>query len=197
MGLAENALASQDLLCDGVRIRLRRQGAGPPLVLVHGLLGYSFSWRSVIPVLAREYEVFALDMPGAGFSDCRADLDCRLSSAADRLLSFLNVANIASCHLVGSSYGGTTAAVVAARAPLRVRSLTLVSPANPWSRVGRKRLMLLRNPAVARFFPKLARFARPLHLYFVRRMWGDRSVITPETLQGYSLPLVRPGVFEH
>src|SRR5579884_2101771 len=106
MGLAENALASQDLLCDGVRIRLRRQGAGHPVVLVHGLLGYSFSWRSVIPILARNRQVLALDMPGAGFSDCRPNLDCRLISAAQRLRSLLTAAGIDACDLVGSSYGG-------------------------------------------------------------------------------------------
>ena len=36
-----------------------------------------------------------------------------------------------------------------------------------------------------------------MHRYFVRRMWGDPKRITQETLDGYALPLVRPGVFEH
>ena len=187
----------EQLSYDSLRIQFRRAGSGPALVLVHGLLGYSFSWRGVIPTLARDYEVFALDMPGAGFSDCRADLECRLVSAANRLLGFLDAAGVQSCHLVGSSYGGATAALVSGLAPGRVRSLTLVSPANPWSRIGRKRLTLLRNRAVAFAFPKVARAARPLHKYFVRRMWGDKTRITQETLEGYSLPLVRPGVFEH
>jgi pimeloyl-ACP methyl ester carboxylesterase len=161
------------------------------------LLGYSFSWRQVIPNLAGQFEVFAPDLPGAGFSDCDPKLDCRLSSAAKRLLGFLDAVGITSCDLVGSSYGGTTAMMLAALAPSRVRRLVLVSPANPWSRIGRIRLALLRNRAVAAIFPSLARPMRPLHDYFLRRMWGDPRRLTPEIYRGYSAPLSRVGTFEH
>jgi pimeloyl-ACP methyl ester carboxylesterase len=190
--------ASMDsVLCKGVRVQFRAAGSGPAIVLVHGLLGYSFSWRNVIPILAHKRRVFAVDMPGAGFSDCSADLDCRLAAAADRLVAILDALQINACHLVGSSYGGATAAMLAARFPARVMRLVLVSPANPWSKIGRKRLALLRNPALARIFPALARGVHPLHKYLVRRMWGDPQRITSETLNGYALPLVRSGVFEH
>jgi alpha-beta hydrolase superfamily lysophospholipase len=37
---------------EGRRVRFWRAGSGPALVLVHGLLGYSFSWRRVIHPLA-------------------------------------------------------------------------------------------------------------------------------------------------
>jgi pimeloyl-ACP methyl ester carboxylesterase len=190
-------LAYEHLNCGGVRVEFCRSGKGPALILVHGLLGYSFSWRKIIPVLGQESEVFALDMPGVGFSECRADLDCRLRSAAQRLLAFMDAAGISSCDLFGSSYGGTTALLAACLEPSRVRSLVLVSPANPWSRVGRTRLALLRYPLAAYLFPKLARSMRPLHSYFVRRMWGDPRRVSQETLEGYSRPLTRPGVFEH
>lgn len=182
---------------EGTNVRFWRAGAGLPLVLLHGLLGYSFSWRYAIRFLARNATVLAPDMPGAGLSECDPKLDCRLSSAADRALGFLDSLGIESCDLVGSSYGGTTAMIVAALAPSRVRSLILVSPANPWSRNGRKRLKLLQNPALAWAFPRLARPMRGLHSYFVRRMYGDPSKITSETLRGYALPLALPGRFEH
>lgn len=182
---------------DGLRFRFWLAGSGPALVLVHGLLGYSFSWRGVIPILAREREVFAPDMPGAGFSQCSADLDCRLMGAAQRLRAFLDAAGIRSFDLVGSSYGGSTAVMLAGLIPRRVRSLVLVSPANPWSIIGRKRLALLRNPYMALLFPRVARAVRPMHRFFVRRMWGDPNHITRETLDGYVRPLIRPGVFEH
>ena len=190
-------VADEELNCDGLRIRFKRAGSGPTLVLVHGLLGYSFSWRSAIPILARNWEVFAPDMPGAGFSECRPDLDCRLRAGAQRLVAFLDGVGVASCGLVGSSYGGATTILLAGLAPHKVRSLILVSPANPWSKNGRKRLAALRNPVVASLFPRIARSARPLHSYFVKRMWGDASRITQDTLDGYSRPLIRPGVFEH
>ena len=183
--------------CAGLRIEYQHAGSGPALVLLHGLLGYSFSWRRVIPKLSSNREVFAPDMPGAGFSECRDDLDCRLAAAAGRLLTFLDSLQIERCDLVGSSYGGATALAMAATAPRRVRSLTLVSPANPWSQIGRKRLALLSNPVLASIFPKIARACTPLHRFFVRRMWGNPRKVTTETLEGYSRPLGRRGIFEH
>jgi len=194
---APPGIFEDSLQADGLQIRFWRAGSGPALVLVHGLLGYSFSWRGAIPILAHEREVFVPDMPGAGFSECRAGLDFRLIGAARRLLAFLDASGIDSCDLVGSSYGGSTAIMLAGQARSRIRKLVLVSPANPWSRIGRKRLALLRNAAVARLFPTLARAAHPMHRYLVRRMWGDPGLVTKETLDGYILPLVRRGVFEH
>ena len=197
MSKATETINERFVEANGTRIRFWHAGSGPALVLVHGLLGYSFSWRRVITEFARDREVFALDMPGAGFSECRADLDCRLMGAAQRLLAFLNAAEISSCDLVGSSYGGSTAIMLAGLIPSRIRSLVLISPANPWSGIGRKRLALLRNPGISFLFPIVARAARPLHRYFVRRMWGDPKRVTAETLEGYVRPLIRTGIFEH
>jgi pimeloyl-ACP methyl ester carboxylesterase len=187
----------QSRLVGGLSVRFERRGRGPALVLVHGLLGYSFSWRQVLDRFSQQREVFAPDMPGAGFSECSPALDAHLSAAAERLIEFFNVLGIESCDLVGSSYGGATALLLAARKPERVRTLTLVSPANPWSRTGRKRLAALSLPGTSLLFPPLARLMTPLHRVFVRRMYGDRSRATAETLRGYSLPLLRKGTFEH
>jgi pimeloyl-ACP methyl ester carboxylesterase len=189
--------ASGECQVSGHSVRFERRGNGPPLVLVHGLLGYSFSWRRVLERLAVNREVFALDMPGSGFSDCSAGLDGRLSWAADRLLSFFDAMGISCCDLVGSSYGGTTALFLAAKHPDRIRTLTLVSPANPWSSIGRKRLALLSIPLVARLFPSIARKLKPIQRFAVRRMYGDPERLSAETLVGYSLPLARRGVLEH
>ena len=181
----------------GLNVRYQTAGSGPALVLLHGLLGYSFSWRHTIPILAKNAQIFAPDMPGAGLSDCGSGLDCRLSSAADRLLQFLDSIGVSSCDLIGSSYGGTTAMALAQVVPHRIRHLVLVSPANPWSKNGRRRLRFLRNTAVSWIFPKLARPMRFLHAYFVRRMYGDPRKVTPETLAGYARPLALHGRFEH
>ena len=182
---------------DGVCVRFLHAGRGPALVLVHGLLGYSHNWRSAIPILAQEREVFAPDMPGAGFSDCPQGLDARLVAAAQRLSRFLDTVGISSFDLVGSSYGGATALRLATLEPSRIRSLVLVSPANPWSRIGRKRLAALGLPGIGTLFPPISRHVRFLHGYFVRRMYGDPARVTAETLHSYSLPLARQGIFEH
>ena len=52
-------------LPDG-RMRYLKAGSGPALILVHGLMGYSFSWRFTIPALAPHATVYAIDNLGAG-----------------------------------------------------------------------------------------------------------------------------------
>lgn len=189
--------SQQSCVVEGLEVRFERRGRGPALVLVHGLLGYSFSWRRVIAPFSKEREVFTLDMPGSGLSECNPTTNAHLSAAAQRLLKFLDAMGIGTCDLVGSSYGGTTSLYLAATHPERIRTLTLVSPANPWSRIGRKRLALLGLPLAGLLFPPFARHIRPLHRYSIRRMYGDPRRLSAETLRGYSLPLARAGVFEH
>src|SRR3954463_13507678 len=91
---------------DGHRLRYLRSGTGPPLLLVHGLLGYSFSWRFAIPPLSEHATVYAVDMLGVGFSDRPPGLNCCLRASAERLLRFLDSAAIVSCDLLGTSHGG-------------------------------------------------------------------------------------------
>lgn len=189
--------SEESVVIDGRRVRFWRAGLGDTVVLVHGLLGYSFSWRKAIPVVAKAREVIALDMLGSGFSDCDSQLDGRLSSAADRLKQFLDAIGIPRCDLVGSSYGGAMAVVLAALDPSRIRRLVLVSPANPWSQFGKKRLALLRMSPIRALFPLVARGSRPLHNYFLRRLYGDPARITAESYEGYSDPLKRGGRLEH
>ena len=84
-------------MVDGYRMRYLRCGSGPALVLVHGLLGYSFSWRYALPVLAERATVYAVDMVGVGFSDRPANLDCCFRAHAQRLLLFLDTIGVVSC----------------------------------------------------------------------------------------------------
>src|SRR5215469_17570336 len=188
---------SESIQVDGLSVRFQHVGSGPAMILVHGLLAYSFSWRFALPLFAHEREVFALDMPGSGFSDLDPTLDSRVDAAARRLAGFMDAVGIRNCDLVGSSFGGTTSLMLATQQPNRVRTLTLVSPANPWSRIGRKRLALLNIPILGSLFPALARAIHPLSGYCLRRMYGDPRAVTEEAIQGYSLPLRRPGVLEH
>src|SRR5262245_5939862 len=52
-----------------VRIHYREHGSGPPLLLLHGLMTTSYSWRYVYEPLGKSFRVIAPDMPGAGRSD--------------------------------------------------------------------------------------------------------------------------------
>jgi pimeloyl-ACP methyl ester carboxylesterase len=179
------------------RVRYLRAGSGPPLLLVHGLLGYSFSWRSAIPALAESSTVYAIDLPGAGFSDRPATLNCCLRASAERLLSFMDKTGLVSCDLLGTSHGGAVSMMASALAPGRIRRLILVAPVNPWSAHGKHFAVFLSSPLIAPLFLNLASRVRILDEFYLRRMFGDPRRVPPDSLEGYRKPMRIPGSYEY
>ncbi len=162
---------------DGARMRYLCAGSGPALILLHGLLGYSFSWRFTMPVLARYATVYAPDMLGAGFSDRPAGLDHCMGATARRLLRFIAALGVSSF--------------------LRVRRLVLVAPVNPYSAHGRRLAPFFASRFGAALFRLTVARMTFLFRYGHRRLYADRSNIPPGTLDGYMAPLAMPGLFEH
>jgi pimeloyl-ACP methyl ester carboxylesterase len=191
---------------DGARMRYLRAGSGPALILLHGLLGYSFSWRYTMPALAPYATVYAPDMMGAGFSDCPAGLDHSMRGTARRLLRFVCGLGISSFDLLGTSHGGAVAMMMAAEClgadsdlnpGMRVRRLVLAAPVNPYSAHGRRLAPFFGSKFGAAFFCLVIARMTFLFSYGHARMFGDRSRIPPGTLEGYAAPLAKPAAFEH
>ena len=182
---------------DGARMRYLRCGSGPAIVLVHGLLGYSFSWRFNMPVLAKQFSVYAVDMLGAGFSDCPPDLEACLRASAERLLRFLDAVKIPACDLLGTSRGGAVVMMAAAIAPDRIRRLILVGPVNPWSARGKRRVAFFGNLVTSAIFRRVAPRLELVRGLVLRRLYADKHRIPAGTLEGYSAPLATRGTLEH
>lgn len=185
---------------DGARMRYLRAGSGPALILLHGLMGYSFSWRYAMPAVAPYRTVYALDALGAGFSD-RPKVDHSMRATALRVLKFAENLGLKSFDLLGTSRGGAVAMCAAAecleRNNLRVRSLVLVAPVNPYSSQGRW-LAAFAGSSFGRLLVKavVARFPF-LYPFMHRRMFADRRTIPAGSLDGYKAPLAKPGLFDH
>ncbi|HET7751188.1 MAG TPA: alpha/beta fold hydrolase [Terriglobales bacterium] len=186
---------------EGHRMRFLHGGSGAPLLLVHGLLGYSFSWRFNLPALAKRFTVFAPDLLGAGFSERVPGMDCSMAAIAGRLLQFLQGQGIESFDLLGTSHGGAIAMMLAALAtehnPSAVRRLVLVDPAHPWSRPRPVLIKLLSQPAGAALFRAFLPAIRLTHEHYLRRMYGDPRRIPPGTAEGYKAPLANPNAYEY
>jgi pimeloyl-ACP methyl ester carboxylesterase len=89
-----------------VAVRHKATGNGPPLVLVHGLMTSSYSWRYVLEPLARRYRVYALDLVGAGASDKPLDLVYSVANVARFLAAWVRDVVREPIYLVGNSLGG-------------------------------------------------------------------------------------------
>jgi len=186
---------------DGARMRYLRSGSGPALVLVHGLLGYSFSWRYVIPALSPHATVYAVDLVGTGFSDRPANLDSRLQPSAERLLQFLRQVGVSSFDLLGTSHGGAVsiqaAAMIARSSEFRLRRLILVAPVNPWSPHGRWLAPAIGSRFGAWLFLNALAAQPTTYPWALRRLYGDPARIPPGTLEGYAAPAAVPGFLQY
>jgi len=187
---------------EGARMRYLRAGSGPALILLHGLLGYSFSWRFTMPALAPYAAVYAPDMMGAGFSDRAAGIDHSMRGTARRLLRFVERLGISSFDLLGTSHGGAVAMMAAAEclggnSGLQLRRLVLVAPVNPYSAHGRRLAPFIGSKFGTALFRLTSAHMRFSYPYWHARMYGDRGRIPPGTLEGYMAPLAKPGLFEH
>ena len=188
----------------GARMRYLRAGSGPALILLHGLMGYSFSWRFTMPALAPHATVYALDMLGAGFSDRPQGLDHSVRGTALRLLQFVEQLGLGSFDLLGTSRGGAVAIAAAAECASaerggrpQVRRLILACPVNPYSSHGRWLAPFFGTRFGAALF-RLGMGRMPfLYPYIHGRLYGDRNHIPLGSLEGYKAPLVVPGLFEH
>jgi pimeloyl-ACP methyl ester carboxylesterase len=187
---------------DGARMRYLRAGSGPALILLHGLLGYSFSWRFTIPALAPYATVYAPDMLGAGFSDRPMGLDCGMRAAAGRLLRFVKQLGISSFDLLGTSHGGAVAILASAEcqkadSSLHVRRLILVAPVNPYSAHGQRLAPFFGSHFGSALFRIAVGRMRLMQRLALIRLYGNRKRIPAGTFEGYTAQLVKPGSIEY
>lgn len=122
-------------------------GKGPPLVLLHGFPQTWWEWRRMMPALAARHSVVALDLRGAGHSDCPPDGYDKATLAADvhGVMTALGHERYAVC---GHDIGGMVGLSLAARQRAAVTHLAVLDvPVPGWSRWE----ALFANPTVWHF----------------------------------------------
>ena len=107
-----------------VQLAVDRIGHGPPLVILHGLLGSGTNWRTQARTLAESFTVYLMDARNHGRSEHSAVID--YPHMALDLLHFMDAQGLASCSLIGHSMGGKTCMHVALHHPQRVHQLIVV-----------------------------------------------------------------------
>jgi pimeloyl-ACP methyl ester carboxylesterase len=185
----------------GQRIFYHRTGRSrpgrAPIVLVHGYLVSHWQWRRVIPHLAAEHDVIALDLPGFGESDRPPPADFRYDAAAfmDALLGFLDVLNIPRAILVGHSMGAGISLFTAARRPERVEKLVVVDPlVYPYPLPLEGRIILL--PFVGERIFQLFYTKGVIRHYLTTRVYRDPAEASGEWIDYLWERVNRPGGIE-
>jgi pimeloyl-ACP methyl ester carboxylesterase len=105
----------------------REEGLGPPLVLLHGVVGNRTVWNSVIPLLSKRFRVLAPDLRGHGRTPAPPGSEFTFPEMEGDLLGFLDAKKVERAHLVGLSGGALLGLVFALDHADRVGSLTMIS----------------------------------------------------------------------
>lgn len=114
---------------NGVSLRYYCAGRrGRPIVLIHGLGGTSENWAALLPLLSREFLVYAPDLPGFGRTPLAPE-GVNIATHVLYLKRFLDALGYPRAILVGNSLGGWIAASFAAAYPERVEHLFLLNSA--------------------------------------------------------------------
>jgi pimeloyl-ACP methyl ester carboxylesterase len=189
--LREAGLQPRDEIVDGLRIRYVRRGEGSPLVLLHGIGSSLYSWHAVLPDLARDHDVLALDFPGFGGSERPPQLSFeRLVAVVLGLLDRLALGRVS---LAGNSLGGAVAVAVAAHDPDRIERLVLIDSAGfhlapaEWPPLLR---VVEATPApLLEWLP----VKRKLAARTLPRLFFDPRHVTEEVIDEYAEPLQQRG----
>jgi len=181
---------------NGMQVYVEQAGEGEPVVLLHGFCCSSFTWREVIPDLARRHRVIAPDLPGFGYTERPSTPQAyRFTGLGRTVTALLDRLELPSAHLVGHSMGGALALWVAERHPERVRSLTLVATAtpdglverrHPWARFRSLNYLLLHTALLSKSAVRKS----------LEESYYDPSMVTDELVDAYRERLLVEGVEE-
>ncbi len=112
-----------------VDLYARREGSGPPILLLHGVGGNHTVWNQVIPLLAPQFSVIAPDLRGHGRTPTPEGSRFTYAELEGDVLQLMDHDHVPSAHWVGLSGGSLLALRLALDRPDRGRSLTMVSGA--------------------------------------------------------------------
>lgn len=124
-------MTARDVVAGGVRLHVVEAGAGPALVLLHGLAASHAIWQHVVPALAGRWRVVAPDLPGHGASD-KPDAGYGIAYHARVVRALGEVLGLRDVVIAGSSLGGRIALQLAADHPEWVRAAVLAAPARDY-----------------------------------------------------------------
>jgi pimeloyl-ACP methyl ester carboxylesterase len=161
-------------IIDGVRIHYQEAGdeKAPPMILIHGFISSNLVWNEVfLPLAQAGFRVIAPDLPGYGYSDKPRDGEYTIASQARAVLGLMDRLGIEKATIVGASYGGAVAAMLALDCPERVARLVLVGAV---SNDEVKKKLLLRLASL----PIIGDIATPLFL-------GSRWILRKRTEEVY------------
>ena len=115
-------------------IALRVFGQGPALVFIHGFPLSGYTWRKLLPELAKQYSCYVVDLPGLGDSDWQANTDFSFTAQACRLGKLFTKLALKDFTIIAQDTGATLARLTALLPGNRVTKLAILNTEIPGHR---------------------------------------------------------------
>jgi pimeloyl-ACP methyl ester carboxylesterase len=107
-------------LADGQRLRYLQAGSGKPLLLLHTIRTQLDYFQAVIPQLAQHYTVYALDLPGHGYSSINKRVQYDEPYLRNAVIGFIQQLDLTDLTIAGESIGAVLALTTSRHLPIRV-----------------------------------------------------------------------------
>jgi pimeloyl-ACP methyl ester carboxylesterase len=124
-------------LGDGTRLRYLKTGSGPPLLLLHTVRTQLDHFQLVIPRLLQAFTVYAIDMPGMGWSDISRGASYTEPALRRAIIEFVTTLDLTQITLAGESMGATVSLTASTELGDRVRRIVAFNPYDYSKGVGR------------------------------------------------------------
>jgi len=159
------------------------EGAGPPLLLLHGLPGSSRDWRWLGSALGGRVRSIRLEQPGFGATPASTETGVTLAHRARFVVTAADALGLDRFAVLGHSIGGPVAIEVAARLPERVTHLALLASVGLHPHALARRMP--RHPDLSRLLerPVVQRLVLPTMREGFRRAGFPRSTPDGEMIQ--------------
>ena len=190
MELDAFSLAKQFVHVGNARVAFADQGAGSPVLLLHGCPFSSFVWRNILPPLAQAgHRCVAPDLLGLGDTETPPDADWSLSAQVTMVTVLLDTLGLERVHVVGHDHGGAIAQLLAAHHPDRIDRLVLCNAEayDNWpSGDERPYVIAMQLPVIGPLL-RLALSSRKTSKFILReaKAVNNPSALTDELVAGY------------
>jgi pimeloyl-ACP methyl ester carboxylesterase len=178
-----------------IELHYETYGQGNPVIFLHGLGGTIYTWRHLVGPLAPHYRLILFDLKGAGESPKLHDDKYSVFDQAELIYRFIRQKDLQHVTLVGHSFGGGVALLVALRLtahdPSRLSRLILIDTiAYPQKVPGTIRV--LTTPGLGWLVMHLVPDQTQVY-NMMASLYYDDSKISQEDVAAYAAPLALPG----
>jgi pimeloyl-ACP methyl ester carboxylesterase len=178
----------------GCKVHVEECGHGPPLLLLHGFAASTYSFHKLVPLLAGHFRVVAMDYYGFGYTERpRTPEEFGINGQLELIRHVMKAKRMEPATVLGHSYGGTLALLLAESDRNLVERLVLISAASEFGDPP----AWVRSPVTHWLGYAASRLLLPSSKRFrevQQRAYYRQEVLTPEVAEAYRARLLIKGL---